>query len=245
VVESRDNCFEIAETLKQIAGDLKIPFLFKASYKKANRSRLGAFRGINEDDALQILSEIRSKLDVPVLTDIHETFDAAKVKDFVDVVQIPAFLCRQTDLLIAAGETGKPVNIKKGQHVTSAMMQFAAEKIASTGNKHILLTERGTMFGYHDLIVDFRNIQLMKETGYPVVMDVTHAVQQPNNSSGTSGGQPQFIETLAKCAVVSGADGIFLETHPDPSKALSDGATMLRLDAVKTLLEKLVRLKSI
>jgi 2-dehydro-3-deoxyphosphooctonate aldolase (KDO 8-P synthase) len=242
VVENKETCFEIAEELKKITSELEIPFVFKASYKKANRTKLDSFTGIDETDALQILSDVRAEFDVSVLTDIHETFDAAKVHHFVDMLQIPAFLCRQTELLIAAGQTGKPVNIKKGQFVSAEMMKFAADKVASTGNKSILLTERGNMFGYNDLVVDFRNIQLLKETGYPVVFDATHSVQQPNNAGGTSGGQPQFIETLAKCAIAAGADGIFLETHPDPSKALSDGANMLKLSEVKGLLEKLLRL---
>lgn len=243
VVESKDVCFEIAEQLTAITAELNIAFIFKASYKKANRSKVDSFTGIGDDEALQVLAEVRSHFNIPVLTDIHETYDAAKVNDFVDVLQIPAFLCRQTDLLIAAGETGKPVNIKKGQFVNADMMKFAVEKVSSTGNKNIFLTERGSMFGYNDLIVDYRNIPLMQETGYPVVMDVTHSVQQPNSAAGTSGGQPQFIETLAKCAIAAGANGIFLETHPDPLKALSDGANMLQLDKVKSLLEKLVRLK--
>ncbi|MDB5228659.1 MAG: 2-dehydro-3-deoxyphosphooctonate aldolase [Bacteroidota bacterium] len=245
VVESKDVCFEVAEQLTAITAELSIPLIFKASYKKANRSKLDSFTGIGDDEALQVLAEVRSHFNIPVITDIHETFDAAKVNDFVDALQIPAFLCRQTDLLIAAGETGKPVNIKKGQFVNADMMKFAVEKVLSTGNKNIFLTERGSMFGYNDIIVDYRNIPLMQQTGFPVVMDVTHAVQQPNSSAGTSGGQPQFIETLAKCAIGAGANGIFLETHPDPTKALSDGANMLQLDKVKSLLEKLARLKEV
>ncbi|MEZ5026031.1 MAG: 3-deoxy-8-phosphooctulonate synthase [Chitinophagales bacterium] len=243
VVESRELCFEVAEQLKNITSELNIPFVFKASYKKANRSKLNAFTTIGEEKALQILANIKSKLEIPILTDVHETTDCDKVKDIVDVIQIPAFLCRQTELLIAAGKTGKIVNIKKGQFVNAEMMRFAAEKISSTSNKNIWLTERGTQFGYQDLIVDFRNVQLMKQFGFPVIFDATHSVQQPNQSAGVSGGKPEFIETLAKCAIVSGVDGIFLETHPNPSQALSDGANMLPLNEVKSLLEKLIILK--
>ncbi|MCB0508924.1 MAG: 3-deoxy-8-phosphooctulonate synthase [Bacteroidetes bacterium] len=243
VVESEELCFEVAEQLKNITSELNIPFVFKASYKKANRSKLNAFTTIGEEKALQILANIKSKLEIPILTDVHETTDCDKVKDIVDVIQIPAFLCRQTELLIAAGKTGKIVNIKKGQFVNAEMMRFAAEKISSTNNKNIWLTERGTQFGYQDLIVDFRNIQLMKQFGFPVIFDATHSVQQPNQSAGVSGGKPEFIETLAKCAIVSGVDGIFLETHPNPSQALSDGANMLPLNEVKSLLEKLIILK--
>ena len=243
VVEDREVCFEIAEQLKSITTDLNIPLVFKASYKKANRTKIDSFTGIDEVKALQILSDVKTHFNIPLLTDIHETTDAEQVKDIVDIIQIPAFLCRQTDLLIAAGKTGRTVNIKKGQFAHSETMRFAAEKILSTGNTNILLTERGTMFGYNDLIVDYRNILLMQQLGFPVIMDITHSTQQPNNSTGTSGGQPQFIETLAKCAIAAGVNGIFLETHPNPSQALSDGANMLKLDSVKILLEKLVRLK--
>ena len=244
VVESKGVCFEIAEQLVAITTELNIPFVFKASYKKANRTKLDSFTTIGEEKALQILADVKSHFKIPILTDVHETNDCELVKDIVDVIQIPAFLCRQTDLLLAAGKTGKAVNIKKGQFVSAEMMQFAVDKILSTGNNNILLTERGTMFGYSDLIVDFRNIQLMKQTGFPVIFDATHSVQQPNKSDGVSGGKPEFIETLAKCAIVSGSNGIFLETHPNPIKALSDGANMLALNEVKTLLKKLVKLKS-
>jgi 2-dehydro-3-deoxyphosphooctonate aldolase (KDO 8-P synthase) len=194
---------------------------------------------LDENKALQILADVKSKLKVPVLTDIHESVDAEKVKDIADIIQIPAFLCRQTELLVAAGKTGKIINIKKGQFISAGMMRFAAEKVQSTGNDTIMLTERGTMFGYNDLIVDFRNIPLMKDLGFPVVLDVTHSVQRPNSGSGESGGEPEFIETLAKCGIAAGVNGIFLETHPDPFCALSDGATMIRLDAVKSLLQNL------
>ena len=243
-VESKDICFEIAAQLVAITNELNIPFIFKASYKKANRTKLDSFTTIGEEKALQILSDVKAHFNIPILTDVHETLDCNKVKDIVDVIQIPAFLCRQTDLLLAAGKTGKTVNIKKGQFVSAEMMQFAVEKILSTGNKNILLTERGTLFGYNDLIVDFRNIPILKQSGFPVIFDATHSVQQPNKPEGISGGKPEFIETLSKCAVAAGVNGIFLETHPNPSAALSDGANMLALSEVKRLLEKLIRLKS-
>ncbi len=242
-VESKEICFQIAAELKAITTDLNIPFIFKASYKKANRSKLDSFSSIGEEKALQILADVKSHFNIPILTDVHETTDCEKIKDLVDVIQIPAFLCRQTELLLAAGKTGKAVNIKKGQFVSAEMMRFAAEKIASTGNKNIMLTERGTMFGYNDLIVDFRNIPLMKQIGYPIVFDATHSVQQPNQSEGTSGGKPEFIETLAKAAIVAGADGLFLETHTNPKEALSDGANMLALSEVASLLLKLKKIK--
>ncbi|MEN9448581.1 MAG: hypothetical protein RJA25_1871 [Bacteroidota bacterium] len=244
VVESKEICFEIAEHLVAITTELKIPFIFKASFKKANRSKLDSFTTIGEEKALQILADVKSHFNIPILTDVHETTDCDKVKDIVDIIQIPAFLCRQTELLLAAAKTGKIVNIKKGQFISAEMMQFAAEKVASTGNKNIWLTERGTQFGYNDLIVDFRNIQTMKEFGFPVIFDATHSVQQPNKSEGISGGKPEFIDTLAKCAIISGANGIFLETHPNPKEALSDGANMLALNEVKGLLEKLVKIKN-
>ena len=244
-VESKDICFEIAEQLVAITTELNIPFVFKASYKKANRTKLDSFTTIGEEKALQILADVKAHFNIPILTDVHETTDCDLVKDIVDVIQIPAFLCRQTDLLLAAGKTGKAVNIKKGQFISSEMMQFAVDKILSTGNKNILLTERGPMFGYNDLIVDFRNIQLMQQTGFPVIFDATHSVQQPNKSDGVSGGKPEFIDALAKCAIVAGANGIFLETHPNPSQALSDGANMLALSEVKSLLEKLVKIKNV
>lgn len=244
VVESKEICFEIAEHLVAITTELKIPFIFKASFKKANRSKLDSFTTIGEEKALQILADVKSHFNIPILTDVHETTDCDQVKDIVDIIQIPAFLCRQTELLLAAAKTGKIVNIKKGQFISAEMMQFAAEKVASTGNKNIWLTERGTQFGYNDLIVDFRNIQTMKEFGFPVIFDATHSVQQPNKSEGISGGKPEFIDTLAKCAIISGANGIFLETHPNPKEALSDGANMLALNEVKLLLEKLLKIKN-
>ncbi|HQO31285.1 MAG TPA: 3-deoxy-8-phosphooctulonate synthase [Chitinophagales bacterium] len=243
VVESEDICFEIAEQLVAVTTALNIPFVFKASFKKANRSKLDSFSTIGEEKALQILSDVKSRFGVQILTDVHETTDCDKVKDIADIIQIPAFLCRQTELLIAAGRTGKTINIKKGQFVNADMMRHAAAKVASTGNPNIWLTERGTMFGYNDLMVDFRNIPLMKQLGYPVVFDATHSVQQPNGNNGISGGKPEFIETLAKCAIAAGVDGIFLETHPNPGKALSDGTNMLPLNEVQLLLEKLLRIR--
>lgn len=243
-VESEDICFEIAEQLVAVTSELNIPFIYKASFKKANRTKLDSFITIGEEKALQILSDVKAHFNIPILTDVHETTDCDKVKDIVDVIQIPAFLCRQTDLLLAAGKTGKTVNIKKGQFVSADMMQFAVEKVLSTGNNNILLTERGTLFGYNDLIVDFRNIPLMRQTGFPVIFDATHSIQQPNKSEGISGGKPEFIETLSKCAIAAGADGIFMETHPNPEQALSDGANMLSLSEVKGLMEKLIRMKS-
>ncbi|HQO89008.1 MAG TPA: 3-deoxy-8-phosphooctulonate synthase [Chitinophagales bacterium] len=243
VVESEDICFEIAEQLVAVTTALNIPFVFKASFKKANRSKLDSFSTIGEEKALQILSDVKSRFGVQILTDVHETTDCDKVKDIADIIQIPAFLCRQTELLIAAGKTGKTINIKKGQFVNADMMRHAAAKVASTGNPNIWLTERGTMFGYNDLMVDFRNIPWMKQLGYPVVFDATHSVQQPNGSNGISGGKPEFIETLAKCAIAAGVDGIFLETHPNPGKALSDGTNMLPLNDVQLLLEKLLRIR--
>lgn len=243
-VESEDICFEIAEQLVAVTSELNIPFIYKASFKKANRTKLDSFITIGEEKALQILSDVKAHFNIPILTDVHETTDCDKVKDIVDVIQIPAFLCRQTDLLLAAGKTGKTVNIKKGQFVSADMMQFAVEKVLSTGNNNILLTERGTLFGYNDLIVDFRNIPLMRQTGFPVIFDATHSVQQPNKSEGISGGKPEFIETLSKCAIAAGVDGIFMETHPNPEQALSDGANMLSLSEVKGLMEKLIRMKS-
>lgn len=243
VVESEDICFEIAEQLVAVTTALNIPFVFKASFKKANRSKLDSFSTIGEEKALQILSDVKSRFGVQILTDVHETTDCDKVKDIADIIQIPAFLCRQTELLIAAGKTGKTINIKKGQFVNADMMRHAAAKVASTGNPNIWLTERGTMFGYNDLMVDFRNIPWMKQLGYPVVFDATHSVQQPNGNNGISGGKPEFIETLAKCAIAAGVDGIFLETHPNPGKALSDGTNMLPLNEVQLLLEKLLRIR--
>ena len=243
VIENETMPFEIAETILSICNRLQIPFIFKASYKKANRSRLDSFTGIGDEKGMQILREVSEKFSIPVLTDVHTEAECAIAGEYCDVIQIPAFLCRQTDLLLAAGKTGKPVNVKKGQFVSAASMEFAVEKIRSTGNNHIILTERGNTFGYNDLVVDFRNIPDMKRFNVPVVVDITHSLQQPNQGSGVTGGRPDMIETIAMASVAAGADGLFLETHPDPPHAKSDGANMLRLDLLEKLLEKLVRLR--
>jgi 2-dehydro-3-deoxyphosphooctonate aldolase (KDO 8-P synthase) len=243
VVEDEAMPMAIARHIKAIADRLEIPFIFKASYEKANRSRHDSFTGIGHENALRILGRVGEALQLPVLTDIHTEQQAEMAAPYADVLQIPAFLCRQTDLLIAAGKTGRVVNIKKGQFASAGSMKFAAEKVQQTGNNRIMLTERGTTFGYNDLVVDFRNIPDMRALGFPVVVDVTHSLQQPNQSSGVTGGQPGMIDTLARAAVAAGADGIFLETHPDPAIARSDGANMLKLDLLEGLLEKLVKIR--
>jgi 2-dehydro-3-deoxyphosphooctonate aldolase (KDO 8-P synthase) len=242
VVENRTVVMETAASLVALCKELQIPLVFKASYTKANRSSVNSFTGIGHEQALQILADVRETYGVPVVTDIHTEAEAVMAAQYVDVLQIPAFLCRQTSLLIAAGETGKVVNIKKGQFLAPDQMRFAAEKVRSTGNEHIMLTERGTTFGYHDLVVDFRSIPIMKETGYPAVMDCTHALQQPNQKAGVTGGQPEYVGMMARCAIAAGANGLFIETHPDPSKALSDGANMLALHDMPALMKQLVPL---
>ena len=241
-IEGEEMAFEIATHIKSLCEELGIPFVFKGSYKKANRSRLDSFTGIGDEKALAILKKIRKELDVPTTTDIHSVEEAELAAKSVDILQIPAFLCRQTDLLVAAAKTGKTVNIKKGQFLSPQAMQFAVQKVKDSGNNCVMLTERGSQFGYHELVVDFKGIPTMQEYA-PVIMDVTHSLQQPNQSSGVTGGQPQLIETIAKAAIASGVDGIFLETHPNPSQAKSDGANMLPLDQIEDLLKKLVRLK--
>lgn len=245
VVEDEESPLRIAETLKEVTSKLGIPFIFKASYRKANRSRLDSFTGIGDEKALKVLGKVREHFEVPVLTDIHTPMEAAMAAAYVDVLQIPAFLCRQTDLLLAAAKTGKVVNIKKGQFVSGESMGFAVDKVRLSGNPQVMLTERGSMFGYQDLVVDFRNIPVMQSFGVPVVLDVTHSLQQPNQTSGVTGGQPKMIETIAKAGVAAGADGIFMETHPDPSKAKSDGANMLPIQEVEALLRKLVAISRI
>lgn len=240
VVESRELCFNVASQIRDITDKLKIPYIFKSSYKKANRSRLDSFTGIGEKEGLEILRDIRKELGIPVLTDIHSVEEAYFASGYTDVLQIPAFLCRQTDLLVAAAKTGKVINIKKGQFISPESMKFAVDKVLQSGNNNIIITDRGTMFGYNDLIVDFRGLVEMKKMGCPIVLDVTHSLQQPNQVSGVTGGKPEMIETLARAAVATGVDGLFIETHPQPEIAKSDGANMLRLDKLETLLKKLV-----
>jgi 2-dehydro-3-deoxyphosphooctonate aldolase (KDO 8-P synthase) len=244
VIEGREITFSIAKTLKELTSRYEIPFIFKASYRKANRSKLSSFTGIGDIEGLEILSEIRNTLQVPVITDIHNPSEAALAASYdIDILQIPAFLCRQTDLLEAAAKTGKYVNIKKGQFLSPMSMKFAAEKVAAFGNNNIILTERGTQFGYSDLIIDYRGIPQMQSLNYPVVLDVTHSLQQPNQSSGVTGGRPELITTMAKAGIAVGVDGLFLETHPNPSEAKSDGANMLRLDLMENLLKTLIPIR--
>jgi 2-dehydro-3-deoxyphosphooctonate aldolase (KDO 8-P synthase) len=245
VVEEEGICMEIAQRLQESCKKLQIPYVFKASFKKANRTRVDSFTGIGDEKGLEIIQKIGKTLGLPTVTDIHTEQDAEKAAQYVDVLQIPAFLCRQTDLLVAAGKTGKIVNIKKGQFSSPESMQFALEKVKSTGNEKLMLTERGSMFGYQDLVVDYRGIPIMQAFGAPVVLDITHSLQKPNQSSGVTGGLPQLIETIAKAGIAVGVNGIFLETHPNPSKAKSDGANMLALSEVEGLLEKLVRIQEV
>lgn len=243
VIEGEDMALRIAEKITEITTWLQIPYVFKGSYRKANRSRLDSFTGIGDEKALKILRKVGETFGVPTVTDIHETHEAAMAAEYVDVLQIPAFLCRQTDLLVAAARTGKIVNIKKGQFLSPGAMQFAAQKVVDAGNRQVMLTERGTTFGYTDLVVDYRGIPQMQAFGFPVVMDVTHSLQQPNQTSGVTGGMPALIETIAKAAIAVGADGLFIETHPEPAVAKSDGANMLQLDLLEGLLTRLVRIR--
>ena len=243
VVENDEITFKTARKLQQITNMLGIPFIYKGSYRKANRTRIDSYQGMGDLAALEFLGKIRKELHVPVVTDIHESHEAALAANYVDVLQIPAFLCRQTDLLVAAAKTGKTVNVKKGQFLSADAMKFAVQKIYDSGNNNVMLTERGSTFGYSDLVVDFRSIPVMQSFEVPVIMDITHSVQQPNQSTGVTGGKPELIGTIAKAAIASGADGIFLETHPDPSQALSDGANMIRLDDVEELLYQLVKIR--
>ena len=243
VIEGEDMALRIAEKISEIAQRHDIKYVFKGSYRKANRSRLDSFTGIGDEKALKILRKVGETFNIPTVTAIHETHEADMAAEYVDVLQIPAFLCRQTDLLVAAAKTGKVVNIKKGQFLSAGAMKFAAQKVADAGNKNVMLTERGTTFGYTDLVVDFRGIPEMQSFGYPVVMDITHSLQQPNQTSGVSGGLPSMIETIAKAAIAVGVDGLFIETHPQPSIAKSDGANMLQLDLLEGLLEKLIRIR--
>ena len=242
-IEGEEMAFKIAEKIKLITESLKIPFIYKGSYRKANRSRLDSFTGIGNKQSLEILKKVGSHFNIPTVTDIHSTKEADMAAKYVDVLQIPAFLCRQTDLLVAAAKTGKAVNIKKGQFLSAESMKFAAQKIIDSGNSHIAVTDRGTMFGYQDLIVDMRSIPKLQSFNLPVILDVTHSLQQPNQSSGVTGGRPQLIETIAKAGIAAGANGIFIETHPNPSKAKSDGANMLPLNQLEDLLNKLIRIR--
>ena len=242
-IEDREIAFEIAEKVSQTCRKLEIPYIFKGSYRKANRSRLDSFTGIGDEKALQILADVSTRLDLPVTTDIHTPDEAALAAKYVDILQIPAFLCRQTDLLVAAAQTGKTVNIKKGQFISPEAMQFARNKVIDSGNERVLLTERGTTFGYQDLVVDYRSIPVMKQFGSPVILDCTHSLQQPNQSSGVTGGRPQLIEAIARAGIAVGADGLFIECHPNPSVAKSDGANMLPLEKLEPLLFRLVKIR--
>lgn len=244
VVESKDICRQIASTVAEIADKYAIPYVFKASYRKANRSRVDSFTGIGDRAGLEILQGIKEEFHLPIITDIHNPEEAALAASYgVDILQIPAFLCRQTELLEAAARTGKYVNIKKGQFLAPDSMKFAAQKVEHFGNSNIILTDRGTQFGYSDLIIDFRGVPTMKSFGYPVVVDITHSLQEPNQSSGVTGGRPDMISTIAKASIAVGADGLFLETHPDPSQAKSDGANMLRLDLMENLIKTLLPIR--
>ena len=242
-IEDKDLSLNIARNIATICDKLKIPFIFKGSFKKANRSRLDSYTGMGDESALNIIQSIGEELKIPTITDVHSVEDVQKAKKYVDILQIPAFLCRQTDLIIAAAKTNKFINIKKGQFLSANQMQHIIEKIKSTNNNNIMLTERGSMFGYSDLIVDFRSIPIMKKLNYPVILDVTHSLQQPNQEGGITGGNPEMIETIAKAGVACGIDGLFIETHPNPFQAKSDGANMLKLDNLEDLLVKLLKIR--
>lgn len=243
VVESEELVMQVAEEVSGICRNLGIPYIFKASYRKANRTSAGSFTGIGDEQALEIVRKTGEKFGLPTTSDIHAHEEAAMAARYIDVLQIPAFLCRQTDLLVAAAETGKVVNIKKGQFVSGEAMKFAVEKVRNAGNQKVILTERGTTFGYQDLVVDYRNIPIMQNLGVPVVMDCTHSLQQPNQTSGVTGGNPQLIGTIAKAAVAAGVNGLFIETHPEPRVAKSDGANMLRLELLEKLLKDLLKIR--
>ncbi len=245
VVEGESLIMNTAEQVVRICERLRVPLIFKSSYRKANRSRLDSFSGIGDEAALKILAKVKATFNVPLVTDIHAADEAAMAAEYVDVLQIPAFLCRQTDILVAAAQTGKVVNVKKGQFLSPESMKFAVDKIRQSGNDRVVLTDRGTMFGYHDLIVDYRAIPAMQALDVPVVLDCTHSLQQPNTTSGVTGGNPQMIETIARAGIAVGADGLFIETHPDPACAMSDGANMLKLDGLEPLLERLVALRQV
>ncbi len=243
VVENEDLVMEIGEKVSTLCKNLGIAYVFKASYRKANRTSANSFTGIGDDTGMELIKKVGASFKVPTTSDIHAHDEAAIAAKYIDILQIPAFLCRQTDLLIAAAATGKIVNVKKGQFLSGASMKFAVDKIRLAGNDKVMLTERGNTFGYQDLVVDYRNIPAMAENGVPVIMDCTHSLQQPNQTSGVTGGNPQLIETIAKAAIATGAHGLFIETHPNPAQAKSDGANMLPLDKLAPLLEKLVRLR--
>ncbi len=243
IVESEELVMEIGDKVSGICKRLEIPYVFKASYRKANRTSASSFTGLGDSIGLDLIKKVGTTFNLPTTSDVHAHDECAEAAKYIDILQIPAFLCRQTDLLVAAAETGKIVNVKKGQFLSGPSMKFAIDKIKKAGNNKIMLTERGTTFGYQDLVVDYRNITWMKELQVPVIMDCTHSLQQPNQTSGVTGGNPQLIETIAKAAIATGADGLFIETHPNPAVALSDGANMLQLDLLEALLEKLVKLR--
>jgi 2-dehydro-3-deoxyphosphooctonate aldolase (KDO 8-P synthase) len=242
-IEGEKMSLEIAEKIVKITDRLNIPYIFKGSYRKANRSRLDSFAGIGDEKALKILRKVGETFDIPTVTDFHSAIEAEMAGNYVDVLQVPAFLCRQTDILVAAAKTGKTVNIKKGQFLSAEAMQFAVNKVRESGNDKIIITERGTTFGYHDLVVDYRGITEMRKMNVPVVLDITHSLQQPNQSSGITGGKPELIETIARAGIAVGVDGLFIETHPNPADAKSDGANMLKLDFLEPLLERLVAIR--
>ena len=243
MVESEDLVMEVADKVSTICKELGIPYVFKASYRKANRTSASSFTGLGDDTGLDLIDKVRKKYSLPATSDIHAHEEAGMASPYIDILQIPAFLCRQTDLLEAAAETGKIVNVKKGQFLSGPSMKFAVEKIRKACNNNIMLTERGNTFGYTDLVVDYRNITWMKELNVPVIMDCTHSLQQPNQTTGVTGGNPQLIGTIASAAIASGADGLFIETHPNPAVAKSDGANMLRLDLLENLLQRLVKIR--
>ncbi|WP_339663400.1 3-deoxy-8-phosphooctulonate synthase [Croceibacter atlanticus] len=243
-IESEDMALRIAERVVEITNTLKIPYVFKGSFKKANRSRIDSFTGIGDEKALMILKKVSDTFDVPTVTDIHENSDAALAAEYVDILQIPAFLVRQTDLVVAAAKTGKVVNLKKGQFMSPESMQHAVKKVTDSGNNQVMVTDRGTMFGYQDMVVDFRGIPTMKQYA-PTVLDVTHSLQQPNQTSGVTGGRPDMINTIARAGIAAGVDGLFIETHFDPANAKSDGANMLDLQYLESLLTNLTKLRQV
>ena len=243
VIEGESMAMNIAEKIVSITDKLQIPYVFKGSYRKANRSRLDSFVGIGDEKALKILRKVGETYGIPVVTDIHTAEEAQMAAQYVDVLQIPAFLCRQTDLLVAAAQTGRVVNIKKGQFLSPEAMKFAAQKVVDAGNPRVMITERGTTFGYQDLLVDYRGIPVMRKFGFPVILDATHSLQNPNQASGVTGGMPELIETIARAGVAVGVDGLFMETHPNPSEAKSDGANMLPLALLEGVLTRLVQIR--